>query len=496
MSDTTRESDTAAPAAPAAPSEPSAPSAPSASADTVAGPLTQLTRFRIGVRLYGVVFLVVVALLLGLAVAVYQKAFTPVALVTLETTRAGSQLQAGADVKLRGIVVGDVRRVEATPDGARLTLAIEPDQLGQIPADVTARLLPKTLFGERYVDLETVARPARARLADGDVIGQDRSSVAIELETVLGNLYPLLRTVQPGKLATTLNALSTTLEGRGDKLGRNLVLLDRYLRALNPSMPVLQQDITLLADTLALYADVAPDALRLTESLRVTNRTVVDKDQQLAAFLVGTAGFANTTAGFLRDNEARIIQVGQVGRPTLQLLAEYSPVYPCLAKGLVSWLPRINAAFAGGAFHITLEVVPPRAPYRTGEEPRWGEKRGPHCYGLPNPPGSQENPFAGHHFDDGTQPAGDGSLLSALPAALLGDAAAGSGTAGTEEEQQVVAALFAGDSTDSTASTDGTREADGAGGAGTDATGPQAAPSGIQTLLAGPMLRGTVVSTR
>ncbi|MGW5239377.1 MCE family protein [Monashia sp. NPDC004114] len=455
--------------------------------DAAAGPLTQLTRFRIGVRLYGLVFLVVVGLLVALAVAVYQKAFTPVALVTLETTRAGSQLQDGADVKLRGLVVGEVRRVEATPDGARLTLAIQPDQLGQIPADVRARLLPKTLFGERYVDLETVAQPSRARLADGDVIGQDRSAVAIELETVLDNLYPLLRTVQPGQLATTLNALSTTLEGRGDELGRNLVLVDRYLRAFNPSMPVLKQDISLLADTLDVYADVAPDAFRLMESLRVTNRTVVEKDQQLAAFLVGTAGFANTTAGFLRDNEARIIQVGEVGRPTLQLLAEYSPVYPCLARGLVAWLPRINAAFSGGVFHITLEVVPPRAAYRPGEEPRWGEKRGPNCFGLPNPPGSQSNPFPGHHFDDGTQPAGDGSLQSALPAALLGNAAADSGTAGTVEEQQVVSALLARDGTDASRTGDGS---------GADGGSAAAQPSGIQTLLAGPILRGTVVSTR
>jgi virulence factor Mce-like protein len=426
---------------------------------------------------------------------VYQKAFTPVALVTLETTRAGSQLQDGADVKLRGLVVGEVRRVEATPDGARLTLAIQPDQLSQIPADVHARLLPKTLFGERYVDLETAARPSPARLAAGDVIAQDRSAVAIELETVLDNLYPLLRTVQPGKLATTLNALSTTLEGRGDELGQSLVRLDRYLRALNPSMPVLQQDITLLADTLDVYADIAPDALRLTESLRVTNRTIVEKDQQLAAFLVGTAGFANTTAGFLRDNEERIIQVGEVGRPTLQLLAEYSPVYPCLAQGLVAWLPRINAAFAGGTFHITLEVVPPRAAYQPGEEPRWGEKRGPNCFGLPNPPGSQSNPFPGHHFDDGTRPAGDSSLLSALPAALLGDAAADSGTAGTAEEQRVVAALLARDG----AAGGGTAADGGAaldGGAAADGGAAPSRPSGIQTLLAGPMLRGTVVSTR
>lgn len=360
-----------------------------------------------------------------------------------------------------------------TPTGTRLELALQPDEVAKIPSNVSARLLPKTLFGERYVDLVTAASPARPIRA-GDVIPQDRSRVAIELETVFDNLYPLLRTVQPAKLATTLNALSTTLDGRGDQIGRNLVLVDRYFKALNPSMPTIRQDITLLADTADLYAGVAPDFFRLTESLRVTNKTIVEKNQQLAAFLVGTAGFANEAAGFLRDNEQRIIQVGQVSKPTLQLLAEYSPIYPCMASGLVNWLPRANSAFSGGTFHITLEVVSPRKAYRPGEEPRWDDKRGPHCYGLPSPDGSQSNPFKGNHFDDGTQPASNAQPFSTVPQALLGDAsAADSGTAGTAEEQRVVGALLARDG---------------------QASDPGA--SSIQTLLAGPMMRGTVVSTR
>ena len=48
---------------------------------------------KIRIRIQGLAFLVVLALLLGLAVATYQKAFTPVARVTLETDTAGNQLQ-------------------------------------------------------------------------------------------------------------------------------------------------------------------------------------------------------------------------------------------------------------------------------------------------------------------------------------------------------------------------------------------------------------------
>ncbi len=443
------------------------------STDSTPGPLTQHTRKRLGQKAYGLVFLIVVALLVALSVAAFQQRFTPVVMVTLETNRLGSQLQESSDVKLRGMLVGEVRSVAVTPDGARLELALQPDQVGKIPENVNARLLQKTLFGERYVDLVTVAAPSAKHLQAGDVITQDRSTVGIELESVLDDLYPLLRTVQPAKLATTLNALSTTLDGRGERIGNNLQLVDRYFRALNPQMPVIQKDISLMADVSNLYADVSPDLFRLTQSLRVTNRTIVEKDQQLAAFLVGTAGFANTTAGFLRDNGDRIIQVGRVSRPTLQLLSEYSPIYPCMASALVNWLPRVNQAFSGGVFHITLEVVPPRDAYKPGEEPQWRDKRGPNCFGLPNPPGSQSNPYKGNHFDDGSQPAGSGTPFSAIPQALVGSAGnADSGSAGTVDEQRLVAALFARDDSG------------------------DASPSGIQTLLAGPLMRGTVVSTR
>src|SRR5687768_15933006 len=154
-------------------------------------------------RVQGLAFLVVIALLLGLAVATYQKAFTEVARVTLETDTAGSQLQEASDVKVRGVIVGDVREVEASMDGATIEMAIFPEYLEQIPADVTARLLPKTLFGERFVSLELPESPSQERLADGDVIGQDRSENAMELQRVIDDTLPLLQAVEPQDLAFT-----------------------------------------------------------------------------------------------------------------------------------------------------------------------------------------------------------------------------------------------------------------------------------------------------
>ena len=425
---------------------------------------------RVGNKAYGVTFITVVALLVGLSVASFQKRFTDVVMVDLLTDRVGSQLQAASDVKLRGLIVGEVRSVETTGDGARLRLALEPEMVDLIPADVSARLLPKTLFGERYVDLVSPRAGAPADpIAEGDTIGQDRTAVAIELEQVFEDLLPLLRTVQPEKLAATLNALASALDGRGTRLGENLVLVDRYFKEINPKMPAIQADISGLADLASTYAVAAPDLVRAATALITTNTTIVAKEGQLAGFLAGTAGFATTTADFLDADGRRIIQVGKVQRPTLEVFARYAPEYPCLASGMVNWLPNIDEAWRGGIFHLTIVMAPQRPGYQPGEEPQWRENRGPRCYGLPSP----RVPSRGMELDDGSRSDGAAAARSALPGMFAGQqgmsiAPVDAGLAGTEQEQEVVAALLSGD-------------------------GPSR-PSAITTLLAGPMLRGSVVS--
>jgi len=416
---------------------------------------------RISNHAYGVAFLLTIVLLVGLSVAAFQKRFTPVVMVTLKSERIGNQLQNASDVKIRGLIVGEVRSITSTGNGASIEMALQPDQLAGIPVNVSARILPKTLFGERFVDLVIPTTPSATTIAAGDTIGQDRSTVAIELEQVFDNLLPLLRTVKPEKLSATLNALATALEGRGTQLGNNLVLADKYFAAINPSMPTIQADISGLADLASTYSAATPDLLRMLKNLTTTNDTIVAKQDALAGFLAGTAGFANTGTAFLNANGDRIIQVGRVQRPTLALAARYAPEYPCFAKGLANWIPRATQIFSKHSFHITLEVVTPRAPYRPGEEPAWGEHRGPNCQGLPSPSHNQADPKPGLKFSDGTRGSGSQS-----PSAFPG---ADSGLAGTAGEQQVIAQLFAPD----------------------DAT---ARPSAITTLLAGPVVRGMRVN--
>src|SRR5215470_3221489 len=148
-------------------------------------------------RLVGVVFLLVFALLIWLSLALYHKQFTPVSTVTLYTDSVGNEMHTGAEVMVRGVQVGQVQSITADGTGARLQLAIQPGLVPRLPANVTALMVPTTLFGERYVDLLIPAQPSVARLTAGSVITQDHSADAVEVETVLNNLLPMLRASEP-----------------------------------------------------------------------------------------------------------------------------------------------------------------------------------------------------------------------------------------------------------------------------------------------------------
>src|SRR5436305_2169567 len=152
---------------------------------------------RVKRRLQGVAFLAVVAALLGLTIAVYNKSLPWQSgdQVIRMADRAGSQLVVPADVKLDGVLVGRVSGASTTGNNVRLKLQISKSKISEIPANVVARILPKTLFGEKFVQLVIPGQPSAQHLQPGAVIAQDRSHTAIELQTVFSDLVPVLRTL-------------------------------------------------------------------------------------------------------------------------------------------------------------------------------------------------------------------------------------------------------------------------------------------------------------
>ncbi|MFF2860572.1 MCE family protein [Streptomyces rubiginosohelvolus] len=339
-------------------------------------------------RLAGFTFLLVPAVLVWVSVSVYEKDFTDDATVTVRTGSVGNEMHTGADVKLRGVVIGQVRSIATDGDGARLTLAIDRDKLGQVPAGVTAQMLPTTLFGARFVALVPPRIPSATTLRAGDVIPQDRSSNAIELEQVLDNVLPLLTAVKPEKLSATLNAVSQALEGRGERLGETLTTLDQHLRKFNPQLPTLKADIKELVKVSTLYADAAPDVLDALRDATVTSSTLADEEARLAALHGTTTAAAQDVTSFLRENKDNLIRLSAASRPSLELLAEYAESFPCTLRTMAGFVPAMDKALGKGTdepgLHVSVKSVPSKGKYVPGRDtPVYNATGGPTCYSVP-----------------------------------------------------------------------------------------------------------------
>jgi phospholipid/cholesterol/gamma-HCH transport system substrate-binding protein len=361
-------------------------------------------------KLIGLVFIALMITSIWFTYAIFTKKFVDYDEVSLETSKIGLQLPARADVKIRGVIIGEVLEAEADQDGAELTLGIFPEEMAKgIPENVTARIEPKTLFGEKYVALQVPDAP-EGNLEAGDTVTQ--TLVAHEVEETLSDLYPLLRAVQPAELNKTLNAMATALEGRGEAVGNNLEVLDAYLKRINPQLPALVEDISLLADTSELYADVVPEIATTLRNSVQTGNTLEEREAKLTRLFRNVSAFSDTATTFLDRNGDNLIRVNKLGAQIFKVLAKYSPEFPCLIHGIVKAGKLQAEAFRGFTLHINLEMLPhqPRG-YNVNDKPRFGDKRGPYCGTLPSPPHTQANPFSYvPNIDDGVdEPTGKGT---------------------------------------------------------------------------------------
>lgn len=336
----------------------------------------------------GIAFMAAVAVLIGFSIAIYQKVFTPVTMVTVKADRAGLQLPKYGDVRVHGVLVGQVRSVSQDGNEAVIKLGLDPSQARRIPDNVSVEIRPTTLFGQKYVSLIDPTTPSGRPLHDGSVIPASRVTTNVELQQVLATLFPLLRSIRPGDLNSTLYALATALQGRGDQLGRTVDDLDSYLAAMNVRLPTLRQDLRSLADVSQTYALAAPDLVDLLRNATTTARTVVSQQDELKGLFASMTSLSTVSTRVLTTNGQGIVREGQLSEPLMKLLDTYSPEYTCLLQGADRYTGRLAQIFKGNRVRQTMSFdAVQRRPYGAGDRPQYGEVgHGPWCLGLPNPP--------------------------------------------------------------------------------------------------------------
>ena len=203
------------------------------------------------------------------------------------------------------------------------------------------------------------------------MISRDKTAVGIEIEKVLNDALPLLQAVDPADLNATLNTLATALEGRGAEIAGTLTQLDAYLKKLNPNVPKLMDALD--------QAHPGRPAVRRRHARPRPRAAQPDHHRQhgggeagaVAEVLRRRPDAVHDGNTFLKENEDRVIRLGEVSRPVLDLLEKYSPEVPCFLKVMTDTAPILNDTFRDGRLNINLELITNQpTPYEPNELPR------------------------------------------------------------------------------------------------------------------------------
>ncbi len=185
-----------------------------------------------------------------------------------------SSLKKGDSVRVAGVRVGTVNRVDLQPDNT-VTVGFGTDRDIMLTSGTKAAVRYLNLVGDRY--LELIDTPGSPHIAPaGSVIPSDRTQPALDLDLLLGGLKPVVQALNPQSVNALTNSLIQVLQGQDG----NIESLFGKTSAFSNSLADNAQTVQQLIDNLnAVLATLDTDGAKFSGA--------VDKLEQLVTGLAG-----------------------------------------------------------------------------------------------------------------------------------------------------------------------------------------------------------------
>jgi ABC-type transporter Mla subunit MlaD len=184
-----------------------------------------------------------------------------------------SNLVAGEDVKVAGVPVGVVEKLDVTDDKkAAVTLRIDEDEFTPFKTDAECTIRPQGLIGEKFVECEPGSASAQplAKIEEGDGKGERLLAVQNTSSPVdIDLLNDILRLPYRQRFAILLSEFGTGLAGRGEEL-------NEVIHRANPALRETDKVLAILANQNRVLARLARDSDAALGPLARERRRVAD----------------------------------------------------------------------------------------------------------------------------------------------------------------------------------------------------------------------------
>jgi phospholipid/cholesterol/gamma-HCH transport system substrate-binding protein len=214
-------------------------------------------------------------------------------------------LYTGDEVRILGVAVGTVEKIEPQPSAAKVTFSVERQY--PVPADVQAAVLSPSLVSARAIQL-VPAYSSGPKLADGAAIPQNRTAVPVEWDDLRQQLEKLTNSLQPttpggpSAVGEFVNSTAANLRGEGDTARDTVIKLSQAVSALGDhstdifsTVRNLQLLVNALSSSSDLLAAFNTNLADITTVLSNTPNEVADATK-------GLDGAVNDLRGFIADN--------------------------------------------------------------------------------------------------------------------------------------------------------------------------------------------------
>ena len=270
-----------------------------------------------------------------------------------------TQLAEQSDVRISGVNVGKVQRIDLAPDGKHALATIDIDnKYGPLPASTRAILRTKTLLGETYVEL-TPGSKEGPRLADGGTLPPARVAESVQLDEIFRTFDPQMRAAFQTwmqEAAVAINQQGASLSYAIGQFEPTFAEFDRLLRTLDSQRLAIGR---LFRDGAKTFRALRGRGGELAELIRASNEvftTAGRRNRDIEALFRAFPTFLDESRvttkrlkGFARNATPlmrQLVPAAEELSPTLVTISKLAPEAKGFFRGLEPVIDRAPKGFS------------------------------------------------------------------------------------------------------------------------------------------------------
>ncbi len=223
--------------------------------------------------------------------------------------KVSNSLYKGNEVRIMGVPVGEVTKIQPIGDRVRITLEYDGDI--KLPADAKAVMISPSVVGDRFIQLGPAYTGGPA-LPDNARLGIDRTAVPVELDDIFKSIDNLALALGPegankdGALSRLVKTTAGQLDGQGEQLAETLENFAKLGTTLDNNDEELFSSIREIDEFVDLMRRNDDEARDFFDSTAEVSEVLADEREDLADTIKALNEALTEVRDFVRDNRSAI----------------------------------------------------------------------------------------------------------------------------------------------------------------------------------------------